>query len=341
MSLDDAHLKALEFARQKIESWKTVTQSQSSIIQLKGNSNKVYLLQTTSDTIPQNLIYRQFGSDTITSKTRERAIFSYLSSQSFGPTNFGDTETERLEEYYSGFEPIKNFEFHDPILIPKISSKLKEFHSIPHPTFLPSTNILLENLSKWRQQILSKLNLYSESQSLVSEATSQETLNEFYSILPQDSVQVFSHLDPSPMNFLYNQSLDSVKFVDFEFAGLSFRSLDLALMLIECQKDYYYEFPPFFRIVEELAPNEQIVKKYVLAYGEGREMWVEVMRSLVVVNLVWSLWSFAVYEGVTDGYDYLLNGITRFRMFKDEVKRFWQNGGFEYLEETSRKIFVD
>ena len=143
------------------------------------------------------------------------------------------------------------------------------------------------------------------------------------------------------MNFLYSRSLDSVKFIFFEFAGLSYRSLDLALMLIECQKDYYYDLPPFFRMVDELAPNEEIVKKYVLAYGEGREMWVEVMRSLVVVHLVWSLWSFAVYEGVKDGYDYLLNGLTRFRMFKDEVKKFRQNGGLEYLEEASRKIFVE
>jgi thiamine kinase-like enzyme len=342
MAFTDFHSRALDFASAHIETWKSMSKSDSSITLLTGNSNKVFLLQTSSAVVPNKLIYRVFGPNEITDKARERSIFSQLSFYDFGPKNLGDCSTERLEEYLEGFRTIENILFHDQKIISLITKEMKKMHYFDMTKVIGNEgNMTEENVLKWRNLIKEKLRIYEDAGklSIVQNIVAQSTLDVFLEVLPRDSEVVYSHLDPSPINLLYNPDKGKVNFIDYEFSGFSYRSMDFALMLNECQIDFFYDKPPFYRICEELAPSNSLIKEYVLSYGEGKDLWVEIKRSLIASHYVWALWSLAVYSGLSEGYDYLEFGLKRFQMFQDSLKKYVDNGGVEYLKMMADDLF--
>ena len=344
MSQPDFHSNALQFASQNLQAWKLVTKQTSTITLLTGNSNKVFLLASSLPIIPNQLIYRVFGPNEITDKSRERQIFSQLSHHHFGPKNLGDSDTERLEEYFEGFSPIPNKFFHERKILQKICKKARKMHHLDMSKAIGGEGIITDlNVNKWRNLILNKKNLFEavgEWES-VQKAISNESFKNFNEVIPRESEVVYCHLDPSPLNFLYNAQKDKVIFVDFEFSGYSYRSMDFGLMLSEVQMDFLYESPPYFRVCEELAPTDSIVKESVLAYGEGKEMWVEVKRSLIAAHFVWSLWSLAAYNGPTVGYNYLEYGLMRYKMFESALKEYTENGKIEYLKAVADELFYN
>lgn len=342
MSSTDFHSKALQFALNHLKTWKAVTKDTSSITLLTGNSNKVFLLETSLPIIPKQIIYRVFGPNEITDKFRERKIFSQLSLYNFGPKNLADSETERLEEYLEGFHPIPNKMFHDRRILKKIAKKLKRLHNLNMSKVIGGEGIMTDsNLIKWKNLIVEKRKLYEEAGvwEKVQDIIGEDSLDAFNEVMPRESEVVYCHLDPSPLNFLYNEQKNKVAFVDFEFSGYSYRSMDIGLMLNEVQMNYLVEESPFFSIFEDLAPTDALVKEIVLAYGEGKELWIEVKRSLIASHFVWSLWGLANYNGPTNGYDYLQFGLTRFNMFEVALKEYVDKGKIEYLKAIAEDLF--
>lgn len=342
MSISDFHSRALDFASAHIESLKSMTKQNSFITLLTGNSNKVFLLSTNLPVVPNKIIYRIFGSNEITDKLRERNIFTHLSALDFGPKNLGDSSTERLEEYLEGFRTTDNILFHDQKVITKLAQQMRKYHYFDmRKAFGNEGNMTEANVLKWKNLIKDKFHLYEAAGRIneVLEAVSQTSLDTFYSVLPRDSEVVYCHLDPSPINILYCQEKNMVRFIDYEFSGMSYRSMDFALMLNEAQMDYLYDKHPFFRVCEELAPSDSLIKLYVLAYGEDKDLWVEIKRSLIASHYIWTLWSLAVYSGPSEGYDYLEFGLKRFSMFKDSLKKYVDNGGVEGLKMMADDLF--
>ena len=342
MSWQDYHSNALRLASQHLKDWNLVTKQNSTMTYLTGNSNKVFHLATTLPIIPKHLIYRVFGLNEITDKSRERKIFSQLSIHQFGPKDLGSSDTERLEECFEGFLPTPNKLFYDKGIMTKICKKLKKFHHLDISEAIGGEGIITDmNLNKWINLINSKKGLFEAAGEWenVQKVVAPKITQGFNEVMPRESEVVFCHLDPSPLNFLYNAQQNKVKFVDFEFSGYSYRSLDFGLMLSEVQMDYLHDSPPFFKACEELAPSNLAIKEIVMAYGEGKEMWVEIKRSLIAADFIWSIWGIAYYNGPTVGYNHLEFGLMRFRKFCQGLKEYEANGKTEYLKAIADELF--
>lgn len=343
MSINQFHIRALSFASSQLDSWKLISLSDSSIIWLCGNSNKVFLLSTNLPIVPQKLIYRIFGPNEITNKARERKIFTNLSSIGFGPKNLGDSTTERLEEYLEGYTPTPNNLFFEQNFIANFLHILKEFHYFDMSNIVKNEGNIIEiNIHNWLNLIKSKLHLFESIGKLneILEIISESTLNSFWSVVPTDSEMVYCHLDPAPTNILYNSTNSSVRIVDFEFSGMTYRSIDFGLLLNDIVMDYYYDKTPFFRVNEGLVVDDNLIKSYALAYGEGKEMWVEIKRSIIACHFIWCLWSLAFNSGPTEGFDYLEFGIFRYKLFRENLKIYLKNGGVEYLKNIAEDLFL-
>ena len=342
MSQPDFHSNALQFASLHLKDWNLVTKQNSTITFLTGNSNKVFHLSTTLPIIPKDLIYRVFGPNEITEKSRERQIFSQLSHHHFGPKNLGSSDTERLEEYFEGFLPTPNKLFYDKEILTKICKKLRKLHYLDMSKAIGGEGIITDlNINKWTNLILNKKDLFEAAGEWenVQKVVANKIAQGFNDVIPRESEVVYCHLDPSPLNFLYNAQDNKVKFVDFEFSGYSYRSLDFGLMLSEVQMDYLFDSPPYFKACEELAPSDLAIKDFVIAYGEGKEMWVEIKRSLIAADYIWSIWGLACYNGPTVGYNHLEFGLMRFRKFFKALKQYEVNGKIEYLKAIADELF--
>jgi ethanolamine kinase len=338
----DYHELALSFVKLNLQAWSEATKDNTSIAVLTGNSNKVFLLETTLDVYPSSLIYRYFGPNEITDKSRERLIFSKFALEGLGPKSLADSNTERLEQYLEGYAPMTNAHLTDPAIIIKIAKRLRKVHSLDMTTLLANEGLMIdENPKKWRNLIINKINSLSDHDHIneIMELVSQETLDMYNEVLPRNSPIVYSHLDPSLLNFLYNPDKQKVCFVDYEFSGYAYRSMDFGLLITEMQIDYFYDKPPFYKYCPEFAPTDELIKKYVIAYGESEEMWAEVKQTVIASHYYWSMWALAVYQGPTNGYDYLTYCLLRFSLFKDEYNRFKMQGGVEGIKAASKKVF--
>mmetsp|Transcript_3067 Transcript_3067/g.2773 ORF Transcript_3067/g.2773 Transcript_3067/m.2773 type:complete len:164 (+) Transcript_3067:544-1035(+) len=160
----------------------------------------------------------------------------------------------------------------------------------------------------------------------------------YLDILPRNSPIVFSHLDPNPLNFLYNPELQQVYFIDFEFSGYGYRAIDIAQVLDGVPYDFLHKEYPYWKYYEELTVSDDVIENYVRAYGEGAEMWVEVKRCLIASQYIWATWGLASYKGPSSGYDYLEYSLQRFRRFKAECAAFKEVGTEEWLERGRKRF---
>ena len=113
----------------------------------------------------------------------------------------------------------------------------------------------------------------------------------------------------------------------------------MGLMLSEMQLDFLYEKPPYYKFHPEYAPSDELIKEYVLAYGEGKDMWIEVKRTLIATHYLWAVWSLAMYNGPTEGYNYLTYSMLRFNEFKNHYSEYIEQGGEATLLKISEELF--
>lgn len=296
MSIEQHHTSAVEFIKTHVRSWKDISIDNTSINLLTGNSNKVYLVSTSLQISPNKFIYRIFGPDYITNKSRERRIFHKLSSLGYAPKTYGESPRERIEQYLENYLPMSRPMFHEPQIIDQIAKRLRVLHSIDMSEVLSGESIIsIENPRRWREfcnnristnpNFIHKIEVRDEIQDLLD----YNVFERFNSILPKNSPVVYSHLDPSSLNFLYNAQNNQVYFIDFEFSGFSYRSMDFGLALNEVTFDFLYDKYPYWKHCPELSPTDGIVEAYVRAYGEGAEMWVEVKQALIAAHYIWAI----------------------------------------------------
>ena len=335
----DYHEDALKVIRENIDSWSLGSKENTVLTLLTGTSNKVFKIETVLNISPVRLIYRFFGPNEITDKIRERKIFNKLDAEGLGPTNYGESATSRIEKYLEGFVPMTASQFTDTKIIPKICSVLKKLHGLNMSDVLNEDfSILDSNLIKWKNIASEKINVF-ERKDEVLEILSENSWNLYEEVLPKASPLVFSHLDPSHVNILYNPESEKIAFIDYEFSGYAYRSIDLGMLLSEIRLNYLYPFPPFYEFCPEKAPNDELIKRYVIEYGGGKDLWIETKQALIVANYIWAVWHLAMYNPGTSGFDYLGNAIMRFDEFINDCRKFKENGGVEYLRLKAEEIF--
>ena len=338
----------LAFCKECMASWKHLDNTTVSVRQLTGNSNRVLLVETSEPISPSKLIFRYFGPDEVTDKRRERIIFRKLGNVGLGPASYGETARMRVEEYLEGFAPLTNTQIVDPNIMRLVTSRLRQFHKLD-VTDVISKEPLITDLhpQKWRELAFNRLTANPHITDRVSEYNEAMELLQasnwdlYDSMLPRDSPMVFSHSDPSELNFLYNSAENRIYFVDFEFAGYSYRGMDMASWLNEAMSDYSYDQYPFYSYNTDDMPSDEVVAAYVRSYGEGKDMFIEVKRCLIAVHYLWALWSLASYKGDFGKYDYLGYALQRYRDFKRTLEEFRVTGGLEGLRALANRLFPD
>jgi choline/ethanolamine kinase len=58
--------------------------------------------------------------------------------------------------------------------------------------------------------------------------------------------QVFCHNDLNANNIFYDEQLNQIFLIDFEFSGYNLKGFDIASYLNEMEYDYNYGSTPFF-----------------------------------------------------------------------------------------------
>lgn len=325
--------EAVRFIKDNIASWSELQQEDIQFNKTIGNSNKVYVVSNTDAVTPAKIIFRIFGSNEVTDKPRENKIFNKLAQAGIGPKMLGQEAGLRLEEYWDGFEPIPRKWLFDPNIIHKIADLIRVYHSQDmSDTLNESTLICIEHPRKWRALAKSRLaenpNITNRKQELeeVMELFSDENWRVYLSLMPSTARTVFIHGDPSELNFLYNERLNEVRFVDYEFGGFGYVACDLAYLINETQYEYDYPEYPYWSFVPEDLPSDQQIADLVTYYGEGKELFIQVQQMIIASHYHWAMWSIAMYKGDRDSYDYLGYALLRYREFKNKYNRYTTEG---------------
>ena len=308
--------------------WSKVTENDCKMTKLVGNSNKVYMVQTSLPLTPKRLIFRVFGSGETLDLQTNSSIFHRLAENKVAPKIYLETSLYRVEEYLEDTRNLQQLECLDPQMACRIGKKLKEFHSHDLSDILNSqVPVCITNVQKWRllgQSVLSKL-FHTERGHQVSSALEciGDRFYEMYmDILPKESPVVLAHMDTSFLNFLYKESTEEIYIIDYDYAGYCYRGFDIAMLLQDIKYDYNHPHYPFYQYSPEAYPGDHILAEYVKAYGEGVDMFVECKRCMVAAHYFWAIWAFTLHSENEMGMDMLGYGLLRFGEFLKGYQEF-------------------
>ena len=168
---------------------------------------------------------------------------------------------------------------------------------------------------------------------------SEDTLSTIRDLLPSEYDPVFCHGDFLAGNVLYkagsNQGL-----IDFEYAGYSYGAFDIANMINESHIDNSEPEWPYWGFVEKYKADNARIAKWVKAYGEGIDFWVEVKVFICVNNFYWALWGLTMVPSWERGdfLDHMSYAVMRYETgMKDLVEI--QELGRQGLREIGEKFF--
>lgn len=308
--------------------WSKVTQDSCKMTKLVGNSNKVYLVQTSLPMTPKNLVFRIFGSGETLDINTNSSIFHRLAENKIAPLIYLETSEYRLEEYLENTRTLGRLECLEPKVAHVISKELKIFHSQDLSDILNSrVPVCLTNVQKWRRLGLSKLSKISNStrQNEVTQSLdciSSHFYDMYIDILPKGSPIVLSHMDTSFLNFLYNEEKEEIRIIDYDYSGYCYRGFDIAMLLQDIKYDYNYPCYPFYQYSPEAYPGDFILAEYVKAYGEGIDMFIECKQCMIAAHYLWAMWAFTLHEENGEGMDMLGYGLLRFGEFLKGYQEF-------------------
>lgn len=340
--MEREHENALECIRIYVKSWSSVTLCTSRITLLTGTSNKVYALENILQIIPEKIIYRVFGNNKVTDKTRECRIFSHLSSLDIAPKFYFASDKVRLEEFLEDYITLTSKDFYDPYMIQQVCSSFKSLHSVDMSEVLRGEGLIIDNnLEKWKKLALTKIPEFEtiENYEEIMEILGEETWNMYNDVIPRDSPVIFSHLDISPLNLMHNPIARKLCLIDYEFSGYYYRATDFGLMFSEMTFNYLTDKPPFFEYFPENIPSDELIKEYTISYGEGAALWVEIKLVFIASNYYWAVWCLAMAEFPTEGFDFISNALLRIKLFKSAYQDFKANNGRIYLHQLADKLF--
>jgi thiamine kinase-like enzyme len=304
-----------------VSQWRAVGRGEMREELLTGTSNKVYRVWNILQIHPISVIFRIFGPNEVTDKSRERKIFNYLSQLNLGPRILFETSVFRIEEYLENFRPLNYEDLSNPSIICAICQKLKSIHALKMPEVLQGEGeIIYNHLSKWKKLGNQKLDLIENNdyKIKVKELLSDLTYERFLNLVPKTGELSFVHFDTNFYNILLKEDDLNVALIDFEFSGLGFKAFDLAFLLSDMRFDYLVSEWPGFRFERMKAPSDELVGMWVEAYGGGSGFLDEVKKCFLACNYFWAVWDLAMWVPGRSGFDHLENCIVRFDEFMIE-----------------------
>jgi len=141
----------------------------------------------------------------------------------------------------------------------------------------------------------------------------------------------FCHNDIQENNILMiDNECQSLRLIDFEFAGFNFSGFDIASCFLECTYDYMYESHPFYSYEPWRYPSLDSRRRFASAYLDAKQdscssdiLLVAVERLVLAGHLFWGLWG--IIRGPTsvavDEFDYQRYAKERFAAYRIQLDR--------------------
>lgn len=320
--------------------WSQIPEDTMTVQRLAGSSNQVYLVETSQVSPHQKVIYRVFGAAEIVDIARERQLFDRLSELGFGPHSFNSTSLDRVEEYING-RPLERLELRDPHMVQIICQALKSLHQQDVRDLVDCEQVAaVENARIWRDMAIAKLpslELTEEEKRDVEELMTERMMTQWLELMPFWAPRAFLHHDCNRLNFLYVQENDTIRLIDYEYAGYGFRGMDLGFTINELMYDYTKPTPPYWSYFPESLYDEALLTSYVQAYGGDADLWAETRMCLACGHYFWAVWAVAMTKSPRQGFDYIQYALVRLNDFRREVRTLEEIGG---LQEVRRRAEI-
>lgn len=290
---------------------------------LPSGSNKVYLVESL---VPNGLgkaIYREFGAKEIVNVQYERVIAKRLGDLGIGPKTYEQTDTYRVEEFLPG-RTLERTEVRSPTLIPLICTSFHQFHSLDMSSVMPVIPTAIRNAQIWREKCVSSL---PSSSIDIGDLLSEELYARFLSLVPATASLFFCHQDCYCLNYLYTPSSETLRLLDYEYAGYCYRGMDFASLLNGLLYDYQSPDPPYLTYHPADRCTDELLTQYISAYGGDEELWTEARLCFACDHYVWAIWSVAMAGQGRPGFDYVAYARLRMRDFQHEAESIERLGG--------------
>lgn len=311
----------------------TKKNTELNVTQLSGGLSNTLFAVKSPYTSKEVLIRLQSPSeDTLVDIQQENTISAWLSRQGKAPIYYGRFQNGRVEEFYSGYTPLKwsDMHLHSKQIAPLLASLHKR---VPPSNVLPRShtgqcwNIIQQwiHLARTQQQQESKsacdgsdaIDLDYLQQELtwlqgqLTCSTENNNNNNHNVVVEYCRQVVFCHMDAQSLNLLKNEN--NLKLIDYEYACWNPRAADIANTWLEycdmnnLKADYQSQYPT-------LQQQEEFLKAYLQAMGDDESTFTkddypllrnEVNRHALISHLQWTAWSL-VQSHVSDiEFDYL------------------------------------
>ena len=265
------------------------------------------------------------SEDSLVDVEEENRICAWLSSQDKAPLFYGRFANGRVEEFYSGYAPLKSSDM--PNYASQIATLMASLHSSAPPTnVVPRcTTSTSNNKGQYWTTIQSWLNLAKSQQSQSKHAFNLEYLQHQFDWLQRQLTTqecnkvtrycrqvVFCHMDAQSLNLLKSPATNELKLIDYEYAGWNARAADIANTFCEhcdmnnLRANYTTQYP---------SPSQQdtFLQAYWSAMGDEElfeqddyhKFHVEIGKHTLISHLGWVVWSIVQSELSDIEFDYL------------------------------------
>jgi len=255
-----------------------------SISKCQSWSNKLLLVQTSTQFQPNKILIRFFGNvSKVVEKEKERRMFSEISRLNFGISQYSCTEYYRIEKYLEPTTSLSGLLMKEPKIISYFAQSLCDLHynedlNKALAEYSPISAFANKALEKWGGCIIKEVPNWIQQ---CKTEQQREILNQYKGLLNPEfesyykktvsfcSNLVCSHNDIHAGNLLL---LDNAKviLIDFEYMNFNPRALDLGTYASEICCNYGYPVFPLFSHEEEYrltdAEIEFLCSEYLKCY---------------------------------------------------------------------------
>lgn len=253
-----------------------------------GVTNKIYKIKCMNN---KEYIYREYGKNSKNIINRENDInfLCYVNKFNIGPKIINSFDNGRIESFEKG-NVITDFNKYQS----QICNKLVKLHNIPIKKNLEH---FYDRLEKWRNLINNPYN--KEFNQLIMTLQYNNFFNE----------DVIGHSDLSIGNLLTDNN--DIKIIDFEYACILPRGLEIANHLLEYNGTYDIKYPN-----ENIRIN--FIKLYLDNYNiKYNKEFLEIIDLYSLLSsYYWGCWGH-IYKNVdkNNDFNYIEYGNQRFDLF--------------------------
>jgi ethanolamine kinase len=337
----EAQLK--QVARGLVTQWEGVPDSKMQIKTYAGGiTNKLFCCIVKVREEAQRVLIRVYGDGTeqMIDRESEIVVFQSLHKLGFGPRFYGLYKNGCAYGHVDG-RPLTTEDLSHPHLSYIRAEHIAAWHTQIEISQFPREPTLWDSLEKWSKLVpenfdhipnKTKVRKFKKLKvDVMKEVMEVENL-----LKPLNSEVVFCHNDLLAGNFIYNQEMDTVMVIDYEYAYYNYRAFDIANHFCEYagfEMDWS-KFPDqatqlaFLKRYLEVYNHNMGVKKAVKEGDTNREVplippsdeelhqfYVEVNKFTLASHLYWGIWALAQAKISVIDFDYFEYAINRWSVY--------------------------